>query len=218
MELRNETLNVTSYHQIAQLVFFLLILLLYYCIDVAVIHCFWDKWFNSRLEITCWGNLLISRLNFSMTILKWVICVHGRSKQIRLNQLELFQKFLWVFKVRFVGSLKRYDSECEWNETQSSRLSSTYYKVHLLLVNNTLRYWKWSTLPCEWSRVSRLNCMYTVTGGESGKEKDRVRTGGGDRYRVLLLDAEHHTETFGKKLALRLDSPCFCNKKQCWSL
>lgn len=37
-----------------------------------------------------------------------------------------------------------------------------------------------------------------ITGGESGKATQRVRTGGGDRYRVLLLDAEHHTETFGR--------------------
>ena len=31
-----------------------------------------------------------------------------------------------------------------------------------------------------------------------GKDSQRVRTGSGDRYRVLLLDAEHHTESYGK--------------------
>ncbi|KAG0621922.1 hypothetical protein M758_3G058700 [Ceratodon purpureus] len=39
----------------------------------------------------------------------------------------------------------------------------------------------------------------TEEGGESGKDRQRVRTGGGDRYRVLLLDAEHHTESYVEK-------------------
>lgn len=34
----------------------------------------------------------------------------------------------------------------------------------------------------------------TESGGEMGRLKDRMRTGGGDQYRVLLLDHARHTE------------------------
>ncbi|XP_024375044.1 ATP-dependent Clp protease adapter protein CLPS2, chloroplastic [Physcomitrium patens] len=39
----------------------------------------------------------------------------------------------------------------------------------------------------------------TEEGGESGRAAQRNRTGGGERYRVLLLDHERHTETYVAK-------------------
>lgn len=43
----------------------------------------------------------------------------------------------------------------------------------------------------------------TDEGGERGQLRDRLRLGGGDQYRVLLLDHERHTEGLVTKLLPR---------------
>ena len=48
------------------------------------------------------------------------------------------------------------------------------------------------------SDASATSFPLTLAGGEMGSANQRLRTGGGDRYRVLLLDHERHTEDMGE--------------------
>lgn len=50
-------------------------------------------------------------------------------------------------------------------------------------------------------------CACACAGGDIGRVKDKKSTGGGDDYRVLLLDDARHSENLGNFLSLSLPKP-----------